>query len=1079
MASKGRCEKDQKIQVSLRCRPLNSIERKQASYSIVDCNKDKKEITVKEKLGINPHTKTFNFDHVFPPASKQIDVYNSIVTPVVDEVLQGYNCTIFAYGQTGTGKTFTMEGERSNDPSISWEDDPLAGIVPRAMYHIFEKLQTQEVEFSVRVSYLELYNEELFDLLGSTEDSLKLRIYDDATKKGSVIIQGLEDVVVRNKNEVYQILERGASRRQTAATLMNATSSRSHSVFSVTIHIKENTIDGEELLKTGKLYLVDLAGSENIGRSGAVDKRAREAGNINQSLLTLGRVITALVEHAPHIPYRESKLTRLLQDSLGGRTKTSIIATISPASCNIDETLSTLDYAHRAKNIMNRPEVNQKLTKKALLREYNEEIERLRRDLQAAREKNGIFIAEENYVAMQNKILIQEESIKDMEEKIEALTEEMAKLSDLFDDTKKDLEQTTEQLVITSQNLEITANNLEHTQKTLEVTEQDRNEQKYLVSEHVKTETVLFSQAQQLLDTAESSTSDVSGLHAKLDRKRSVEKHNEDHKSSFQQNFTQNITKMEQQLDEFLQQQNLFKTSSSNQLDSLLKNRLNEMSGVIDQVNNLFTIVQDGVIIIDKHQQDSKQQHDTTIDSIMEYTTSTKEEQVNSIESRRDKILLPTVTGLHTALQTHCTALLQLVDIVNKQREEQAVLIEKQTASLHNELEKLSNTVNTHVTQTEQQINNLQQQTSSANQSYSQLQKTLENKLKETLELVCKQNTIFTEQNQRVDSSCVDNLCKNSTFKDNVQSHTDNLTSLIKSNGNELLKESESSTDHIQDDINKVKESLEKNSEQLLTLQTDITDTVTSHSQAWADHSYQITEKLTDHKTTLQSSLQIHCQNTLHLTSSYSEQHESVLEKIAQNKQQCQQDVQSMNNIITDQSQSITDCTASLTTSINNRQEDMLEFIADMKIDVPTGTTPQRKEFAYPRNLSKTAAHKDLIEEMHRQTHQDPIAINLSNSMDAVQEEETTEITSRKSDSSEYNDTASDAGSDVSSTSGISTTSNTSNRSKMSESKENRGRTGMKPPTKMVKKSTKPNKTPTKTTTPKTKLPLRSNNTPA
>lgn len=160
------------------------------------------------------------------------------------------------------------------------------------------------------------------------------RLYEDATRKGSVIIHGLEEVTVHNKNEVYKILEKGSEKRQTAATLMNAHSrlfliiyvihlffksivlyaynniflyhifSRSHTVFSITIHIKENNVDGEELLKTGKLNLVDLAGSENVGRSGAVDRRAREAGNINQSLLTLGRVITALVERAPHIPYR-------------------------------------------------------------------------------------------------------------------------------------------------------------------------------------------------------------------------------------------------------------------------------------------------------------------------------------------------------------------------------------------------------------------------------------------------------------------------------------------------------------------------------------------------------------------------------------------------------------------------------------------------------------------------------------------------------------------------------------------------------------------------------------------------------
>ncbi|XP_021350411.1 kinesin-like protein KIF11, partial [Mizuhopecten yessoensis] len=391
-------DKNQNIKVSVRCRPINSQEKKQGSFSVLECNAEKKEVTVKERLGVNPNTKSFFFDHVFPPSSKQMDVYQSVVTPIIDEVLSGYNCTVFAYGQTGSGKTFTMEGDRTDDPDISWEEDPLAGLVPRAMNHIFEQLKTQDVEFSVRVSFLELYNEELFDLLGSGDDTLKLRIYEDSTKKGSVIINGLEEVVVRNKTEVFEILERGTARRQTAATLMNAHSSRSHTVFSVTIHIKESNIEGEELMKTGKLYLVDLAGSENIGRSGAVDKRAREAGSINQSLLTLGRVITSLVEHAPHIPYRESKLTRLLQDSLGGRTKTSIIATISPAACNLEETLSTLDYAHRAKNIQNRPEINQKLTKKALMREYTEEIERLRRDLQAVREKNGIYLAEENYV---------------------------------------------------------------------------------------------------------------------------------------------------------------------------------------------------------------------------------------------------------------------------------------------------------------------------------------------------------------------------------------------------------------------------------------------------------------------------------------------------------------------------------------------------------------------------------------------------------------------------------------------------------------------------------------------------------
>ncbi|KAJ9600610.1 hypothetical protein L9F63_026254, partial [Diploptera punctata] len=347
MSSKVQRDKNQNIQVFVRVRPLNNNEGKPA-----------------ERI-----TKTFSFDRVFGPNSKQIDVYMSVVHPMINEVLAGYNCTVFAYGQTGTGKTFTMEGERTPNTTINWCNDPLMGIIPRALSNLFDELRIQQVEFTVRVSFLELYNEELIDLLSNGDDASKIRLFEDATKKGSVIIQGLEEVMVDNKNEVYSIMEKGSLKRQTAATLMNAQSSRSHTVFSITVHIKENSMEGEELLKTGKLNLVDLAGSENIGRSGAVEKRAREAGNINQSLLTLGRVITALVERAPHVPYRESKLTRLLQDSLGGRTKTSIIATISPAFCNIDETLSTLDYAHRARNIMNRPEINQKLTKKTLIKE--------------------------------------------------------------------------------------------------------------------------------------------------------------------------------------------------------------------------------------------------------------------------------------------------------------------------------------------------------------------------------------------------------------------------------------------------------------------------------------------------------------------------------------------------------------------------------------------------------------------------------------------------------------------------------------------------------------------------------------
>ncbi|KIH54759.1 kinesin motor domain protein [Ancylostoma duodenale] len=320
-----------------------------------------------------------------------------MVSPQVDRVLAGYNCTLFAYGQTGTGKTYTMEG--GSGEHNSYKEDPTTGIIPRAVEHIFEELEKSNTEeYSVRVSYLELYNEELYDLLAPTSDDReRLRIFDDPLKKGMVVISGVEEIPVKDRAEVYRLLKRGAEKRTTAATLMNMHSSRSHSIFTVSVVIRENTPNGEELVKQGKLNLVDLAGSEHIGRSGAEGKRAKEAGNINQSLLTLGRVITALTTSAPHVPYRESKLTRLLQDSLGGATITSIIATLSPASTNYEETISTLEYAARAKSIKNHPECNQKLSRKALLKESNEEIERLRRDLRTAREKNGIFLSTESY----------------------------------------------------------------------------------------------------------------------------------------------------------------------------------------------------------------------------------------------------------------------------------------------------------------------------------------------------------------------------------------------------------------------------------------------------------------------------------------------------------------------------------------------------------------------------------------------------------------------------------------------------------------------------------------------------------
>uniref|UniRef100_A0A1A9VMW9 Kinesin motor domain-containing protein n=1 Tax=Glossina austeni TaxID=7395 RepID=A0A1A9VMW9_GLOAU len=477
---------NQNIQVYVRLRPLNARERYIRSTEIIEVLSPKEIVarhSVESKL-----TKKFTFDRTFGPESKQVEVYSAVVAPLIEEVLAGYNCTVFAYGQTGTGKTHTMVGNECAELKSTWDDDSDIGIIPRALGHLFDELRMLELEFSMRISYLELYNEELCDLL-SSDDSTKIRIFDDSTKKGSVIIQGLEEISVHSKDDVYKLLEKGKERRKTATTLMNAQSSRSHTVFSILVHIKENGLDGEEMLKIGKLNLVDLAGSENVTKAGNEKGiRVRETVNINQSLLTLGRVITALVERTPHIPYRESKLTRLLQESLGGRTKTSIIATISPGHKDVEETLSTLEYAHRAKNIQNKPEVNQKLTKKTVLKEYTEEIDKLKRDLMAARDRNGIYLAEETYNEMLLKMDSQNRELNEKVLLLKALKDELQNKEKIFNEVSLNLVEKAEELQKAEQHLNQTKGVLQQTKKILHNTKRRYMEKKVILESHVKTE---------------------------------------------------------------------------------------------------------------------------------------------------------------------------------------------------------------------------------------------------------------------------------------------------------------------------------------------------------------------------------------------------------------------------------------------------------------------------------------------------------------------------------------------------------------------------------------------------------------
>ncbi|XP_042318310.1 kinesin-like protein KIF3B [Sceloporus undulatus] len=369
--SKLKCSES--VRVVVRCRPMNSKEKVASYEQVVGVDVKLGQVSVKNPKGTSHELpKTFTFDAVYDWNSKQFELYDETFRPLVDSVLQGFNGTIFAYGQTGTGKTYTMEGLRG--------DPEKRGVIPNSFDHIFTHIsRSQNQQYLVRASYLEIYQEEIRDLL-SKDQSKRLELKERPDT--GVYVKDLSSFVTKSVKEIEHVMNVGNQNRSVGATNMNEHSSRSHAIFVITIECSEVGLDGENHIRVGKLNLVDLAGSERQSKTGAQGERLKEATKINLSLSALGNVISALVDgKSTHIPYRDSKLTRLLQDSLGGNAKTVMVANIGPASYNVDETLTTLRYANRAKNIKNKPRVNED-PKDALLREFQEEIARLKAQLE-------------------------------------------------------------------------------------------------------------------------------------------------------------------------------------------------------------------------------------------------------------------------------------------------------------------------------------------------------------------------------------------------------------------------------------------------------------------------------------------------------------------------------------------------------------------------------------------------------------------------------------------------------------------------------------------------------------------------
>lgn len=293
---------------------------------------------------------TFTYDHVFDESDGQQVVFDHVARPVVQDLMDGYNATIFAYGQTSSGKTYTMEGASIDDPQ-------LRGIIPRTATEIFNNVLAadENMEFIVKVSYIEIYMERIRDLLDPYKSKVNLQVREDLQR--GIFVEGMTEISVTSDEELLSTMRDGAANRAVAATGMNEGSSRSHSVFMVTLYQRNLA---NQATKAGKLYLVDLAGSEMVRKTQASGKQLEEAKTINKSLSALGNVINALTDSgASHIPYRDSKLTRVLQESLGGNSKTNLIINVSPSSYNTPETISTLRFGNRAKSIKNKAVVNE------------------------------------------------------------------------------------------------------------------------------------------------------------------------------------------------------------------------------------------------------------------------------------------------------------------------------------------------------------------------------------------------------------------------------------------------------------------------------------------------------------------------------------------------------------------------------------------------------------------------------------------------------------------------------------------------------------------------------------------------
>ncbi|XP_041502834.1 chromosome-associated kinesin KIF4 isoform X2 [Microtus oregoni] len=416
------------VRVALRCRPLVSKEISEGCQTCLSFVPGEPQVVV-------GNDKSFTYDFVFDPSTEQEEVFNTAVAPLIKGIFKGYNATVLAYGQTGSGKTYSMGGAYTAEQ----EHESTIGVIPRVIQLLFQEINKKsDFEFTLKVSYLEIYNEEILDLLCPSREKTQINIREDP--KEGIKIVGLTEKTVLVASDTVDCLEQGNNSRTVASTAMNSQSSRSHAIFTISIEQRKKNDKNSNF--RSKLHLVDLAGSERQKKTKAEGDRLKEGININRGLLCLGNVISALGDDkkGSFVPYRDSKLTRLLQDSLGGNSHTLMIACVSPADSNLEETLNTLRYADRARKIKNKPIIN--------IDPQAAEVNHLKQQVQQLQ----VLLLQAHGGTLPGSINVEpSENLQSLMEKNQSLIEENEKLSRGLSEAAGQTAQMLERIILTEQ----------------------------------------------------------------------------------------------------------------------------------------------------------------------------------------------------------------------------------------------------------------------------------------------------------------------------------------------------------------------------------------------------------------------------------------------------------------------------------------------------------------------------------------------------------------------------------------------------------------------------------------------------